>query len=157
MKKIHSISIIIFFIYTFGIRAEEKVEPVPDPPSLRQLVDKSDLIIRGKLLRNRKYQIGNRQKGQSRILCLAVLRGSKYYPILPKEQFTVTYRLKPGVLGPHFSSVPETGEYIFFLNIKNVELRGIIVGYLTHFIQPNPFALQEMERGLEREIRGLIK
>lgn len=120
-----------------------KVEPLPEPPAVRDQVNKSDVIVRAVLLHSRSYKIGSKSMNQARFRVIAPLRASSFFPLSQGEEFTVQYTMKPDVYGPHFMEAPEPGEYVVLLQLKNVTLQNKVVGQIVELVFPNPFALYE--------------
>ncbi len=120
-----------------------KVEPLPEPPAVKDQVRKSDVIVRAVLLHSRSYKIGAKSMNQARFRVVTPLRSSSFFPLQQGEEFTVLYAMKPDVYGPHFMEAPEPGEYVVLLELKNVTLKDKIVGQIVQLVFPNPFALYE--------------
>lgn len=126
-----------------GTQEDVKVEPLPEPPAVRDQVKKSDVIVRAVLLHSRSYKIGSKAMNQARFRVIAPLRSSSFFPLQSGEEFTVQYVMKPDVYGPHFMETPEPGEYVVLLELKNVMLQDKVIGQIVQLIFPNPFALYE--------------
>ncbi len=139
-----------------GETGKETLVPLPDPPSVDQLLSSSDIVIRAKVIRSKSYRLGGKLIGQSRILCVRVYKGSEHFVVSPDEEFTISYYLKPDELGPFFSEPPVEGEYIIFLSLKNLQLEEKIIGYVPRFIYPDPFSIYDMDPGMEKAILSKV-
>lgn len=155
-------SLLFLFLILFSTHSvliagkREKILPLPMPPDHREQVQSADIILYGTLVKSRSYKIGKYFMAQSVILCKTPLKLSDFFTISPGKEFTVTYRLTPNEWGPEFREPLESGEYIFFINLRNVDIRGKIVGMVPEFFFPNRFSLSPGEDRIA-EIQGLLR
>ena len=154
MKKLIYFSLIL--AVAIGIFAQdEQVAPLPDPPSIAKRVLLSDLIVHVKLKHSREIKIGNFQISQPRFEVIRVLFTSKYFVLKNGEFFTVNHLLKPTEWGPFFQEAPEPGEYVVFLQVKNIQLENRTL-YYPELIMPHPFALESTEETPVEDVRKAI-
>ena len=154
MKKLPIILILFLLgVHLFG--QEEEVAPLPDPPALEKRILLSDLIVHARLVHSLKIEIGKDIISQPRFEVVKVLYTSSFFPLKKGEFFTVNHELKPAEWGPYFQESPENGEYIVFLQVKNISLKNKLV-YYTQFILPHPFALENTGDTSLEEIVKLI-
>ncbi len=137
-------------------QGKDIVRPLPDPPTLEQQVRNSELVVHARLVHVHRYNLSRKLVSQPRFEIVRILKDSRFYPLNQGERITVTHYLKPNEYGPYFQEPPEKGEYIVFLKVRNVDLGGKIVGYISEFPLPHPFALQEMEKGLVEKVEQLV-
>lgn len=120
---------------------EEHIVPVPRPPDFLELLLNSDIVVRGRLIHSQEFKIGSLSMAQPRFICMEIFKASAYFPLSLGERFTVTHRIRPDELGPGFQRPVDPGDYIVFLNIRNVEAGGKITGYTAVFPDPQVYAL----------------
>ncbi|MCE9599154.1 MAG: hypothetical protein K8S54_14420 [Spirochaetia bacterium] len=134
--------------------AQENILPVPRPPDFAELLLNSDIVVRGRLIHSQEFKIGSLSMAQPRFICMEIFKASAYFPLLLGERFTVTHRIRADELGPGFHRPADPGEYIVFLNVRNVEAGGKITGYIAVFPDPQSYAIWEVTDDLITRARA---
>jgi len=127
---------------------------LPEPPTIEQLVQNSDLIIKATILHSGTYSIGDKTIGQSRLKCVKSYKISRLFALSPGDEFTVTYYVHKDEIGPFFSEPPQPGDYLVFLSLRNVHAGNLLFGYVAEFIYPDPFSLYEPDDKIEKKLSG---
>ena len=143
-------------LLTFTLQAEDTILPVPDPPSLEKRINYSDIILHVKLLHAKKITFGAKIISQPRFQIISILKSSPFFKIQDGELFSVNHELHPSEWGPFFQESPEPGEYIVFLNLRNLVFNGKI-SYYTELYSPHPFALESVMETPLSEIKALLQ